>query len=115
MAVSAFHSERNRISEDMERQCNRHSNTPFRVVWRNRLFSLWQRLTLAGKSHFTESDRACQHNGSLRRGAGLDKPGGRGIMGIEKGVAEKRLRPNEVLFYGIETVTWQSGGLCFLR
>ena len=48
VAASAFHRDSDRISEDMECQCNRHGNTPFRVVWRNRLFSLWQRLTLAG-------------------------------------------------------------------
>ena len=32
VAVSAFHRDCDRISEDMERQSDRHSNTPFRVV-----------------------------------------------------------------------------------
>ncbi len=38
------------------------------------------------------------------------------IIKMEKGVAEKRLRPNlHFYFIAIEIVTWQSGGFCFLR
>ncbi len=49
----------------MKGQSNRHDNTPFRVVWRNRLFSPWQRLPLRA-IYSTKIDGNCQQEASPR-------------------------------------------------
>ena len=52
VAVSAFYRDRDGIPKHMKGQCNRHYSTPFRVVWRNRLFTLGNALPLRATSFY---------------------------------------------------------------
>ena len=56
VAVSALYGDCDRKTKHMKGQRNRHTSTPFRVVWRNRLFRIFALATPARSGAFILHD-----------------------------------------------------------